>query len=430
MLITLKSIASLLLSYGLLLMANGLFSTLLGVRTTLEGFSTEIVGVIMGSYFLGIFLGARYAIRVVAGVGHIRSFAAFASIMSITALTHALVIDPISWTLMRVASGFCMAGMIIVTESWINERATNDTRGQVLSIYMTTNYAAAGCGQFLLPLSDPGKFQLFSLTSIIFSLALVPVLLTRSKAPVPVQKGTATLRTLYSITPLGLVGSFSAGMVNAMFYSMGPVFTREIGLPLTGTSVFMASTILGGLILQWPIGRLSDRIDRRWVMSGIAFATSAACVAILWFAQISTTGLYSAAAIYGSLAFTMYSLSAAHTNDFADPDQLIQVAGALLVSYGIGAILGPVIGAFSMGRFGPNGLFGLTAIITFVLGVYVLYRMQMRRSKTKDEKAPFIPVPSTQYTSDEIYGAARSEAGQERRPSAEAQRDWNVEPER
>jgi len=413
LLATLKSIASLLLSYGLLLMANGLFSTLLSVRTSIEGFSTEVVGVIMGSFFIGLFLGARYAVRVVAGVGHIRSFAAFASIMSITALTHALIIDPASWIVMRIASGFCMAGMIIVTESWLNERASNEMRGRVLSIYMTTNYAAAGCGQFLLPLADPGRFHLFSLTSIIFSLALVPVLLTRSRAPLPARSHPVKLRKLYQITPLGLVGSFCAGMANAMFYSMGPIFTRGIGLPLTGTSIFMASAILGGLVLQWPIGRLSDRVDRRFVMTGIAFTTCAACISILWFARVSEIGLYVAGAVYGSLAFTIYSLSAAHTNDFADPEELLQVSGALLVSFGIGAIFGPMIGAFSMGQFGPNGLFGLIAIITALLGIYSLYRINVRDTKTTEEKSPFVPVPSTQYTSEEIYGAALDKIGLE-----------------
>lgn len=398
----------------MLLMANGLFATLLGVRTSIEGFSTEIVGVIMGSYFFGIFLGARYAVRVVAGVGHIRSFAAFASIMSITALTHALVIDPASWVIMRIASGFCMAGMILVTESWINERASNEMRGRVLSIYMTTNYAAAGCGQFLLPMADPGQFHLFSLTSIIFSLALVPVLLTRSRAPLPARQHPIKLRKLYRLTPLGLVGPFCAGMVNAMFYSMGPIYTHKIGLPLSGTAVFMASAILGGLLLQWPIGRLSDRIDRRFVLTGVAFATSAACLSILWMERLSETGLYVAGAIYGSLVFTIYSLSAAHTNDFADPKELIQVAGALLVSFGIGAILGPMIGAFSMGRFGPDGLFGLSALITACLGIYSIYRINVRDTKSTEEKAPFVPIPSTQFNSEEIYRAALDKIGSEK----------------
>lgn len=414
MLSTLLSIRALLLSYGLLLMANGLFSTLLGVRTTIESFSTEVTGMIMGSYFLGLLLGARYAVAVVARVGHIRSFAAFASVMSITALTHAIVIDPVSWGLMRVGSGFCMAGMVMVTESWLNERASNETRGQVLSIYMTTNYAAAGCGQFLLPLADPADFHLFSLTSIVYSLALVPVLLTLSKAPRPAQPHPVNLRKLYRISPLGLIGALCAGMINAMFYGMGPVFTREIGLPLTGTSLFMASVILGGLVLQWPIGKLSDRIDRRYILAGVSFATAIAAVSILAFATAPSMGLYVAGAVYGSLSFTVYSLSAAHTNDFADPEELIQVASALLVAYGIGAISGPVVSAFMMGQIGPNGLFGLSALIAAALGVYALHRSRTRSTKPAEDKAPFVPKPGTQYTSEQIYGAALDQREQKK----------------
>ena len=167
-----------------------------------------------------------------------------------------------------------------------------------------------------------------------------------------------------------------------------------------------------------PLGCGSDRIDRRFVLTGIAFATSAACLSILWMARLSETGLYVAAAIYGSLVFTIYSLSAAHTNDFADPKELIQVAGALLVSFGIGAILGPMMGAFSMAQFGPDGLFGLIAIITALLGIYSLYRINVRETKTTEEKSPFIPVPSTQYTSDEIYGAALGEIAPDSRKSS------------
>ncbi len=182
---TVRSVFSLLLSYGLLLLANGLFGTLLGVRSQIEGFGTEVVGLIMAAYFLGLLQGALRATTVVAAVGHIRAFAAFASVMSVTALLHVVVVDPIVWCVLRFASGFCMAGMILVTESWLNARSTKRTRGKVMALYMITNYFSAGCGQFLLTVADPGQFQLFSIASIIFSLALVPVLLTRSTAPKP-----------------------------------------------------------------------------------------------------------------------------------------------------------------------------------------------------------------------------------------------------
>ncbi len=410
MLPTLKSIVSLLLSYGLLLMANGLFSTLLGIRTNIEGFSPETTGFIMAAYFLGLFIGARYAVWVVARVGHIRSFAAFASIMSVSALAHALVIDPFAWMLMRSISGFCMAGMIMVTESWLNERATNTTRGRVLSVYMITNYTAAGLAQLLLNISDPAKFHLFSLASILFSMALVPVLMTRAVAPQPVAIERMPLRELYRISPLGMLGALCAGLINATFYGLAPVFTREIGLQLTGTSLFMATVILAGLLLQWPMGWLSDRIDRRWILTGITLMTSVACILIV----VASKGgdlrlLYACGILYGSLSFTIYSLSAAHANDFAGSERLIQVAGGLLVTYGIGAILGPIAGAAAMGRIGPTGLFWFSAGVTALLGLFSLWRMSKRAAKKRWEKIRFIPIPGSQYTSDELYRAARDQ---------------------
>lgn len=409
MLLTFKSIASLLLSYGLLLLANGLFSTLLGIRTNIEGFSPEITGFIMAAYFLGLFIGARYAVRVVARVGHIRSFAAFASVMSVSALTHAMLIDPFAWMLMRMASGFCMAGMIMVTESWLNERASNTTRGQVLSIYMITNYAAAGSAQLLLNVSDPAKFHLFSLASILFSVALVPVLLTRAVAPQPVSIERMGLRELYRTSPLGMLGALCAGLISATFYGLAPLFTRGIGLQLTDTSIFMSIVIFSGLLLQWPMGWLSDRIDRRWILTAVALLTSFACVVIVYASSRDIRLLYGAGVLYGSLSFTIYSLSAAHANDFAGSERLIQVAGSLLVVYGIGAILGPIIGAAAMGKFGPAGLFWISACATALLGLFSLWRMGKRAAKRRWEKIRFVPVPGSQFTSDELYRAARDQ---------------------
>jgi len=412
MLPTIKSIAALLLSYGLLLMANGLSATLLGIRSTIEGFSPEITGFVMASYFLGLFIGARYAVWVVARVGHIRSFAAFASVMSVSALTHAIFIEPLAWMFMRMASGFCMAGMIMVTESWLNERATNVTRGRVLSIYMITNYAAAGSAQLLLNVSDPAKFHLFSLASILFSVALIPVLLTRAVAPQPVSIDRMSLRELYRISPLGMLGALCAGLINATFYGLAPVFGREIGLQLSDISIFMATIILAGLLLQWPMGWLSDRIDRRWILTIVTLLTCVACLLIVYASRGESWLLYAAGILYGSLSFTIYSLSAAHANDFAGSERLIQVAGGLLVTYGIGAILGPIIGSVVMGQIGPAGLFWFSASVTALLGLFSLWRMSKRAAKRRWEKRRFVPVPSTQYTSDELYQAAQDQQEQ------------------
>ena len=405
---TVRSVFSLLLSYGLLLLANGLFGTLLGVRSQIEGFGTEVVGLIMAAYFLGLLQGAMRASNIVAAVGHIRAFAAFASVMSVTALLHVVIVDPIVWCVLRFASGFCMAGMIIVTESWLNARSTKRTCGKVMAFYMITNYFSAGCGQFLLTIADPGKFQLFSVASIIFSLALVPVLLTRSTAPKPPQRDPLNLRELWRTSPLGLLGSFCAGMVNASFYSLAPIFALALGFGIGGTSTFMASVIFGGLLLQYPVGHLSDRMDRRVVLTMVVLATSVACVAIVMVSEWNPSWIYLAGAVYGAFSFTVYSLCVAHANDFASTDKLVQTASGLLTAYGFGAFLGPIIAASFMGRLGPEGLFVMSALVSGFLGGFAIFRMRRRLSPSKEHRARIITMPGGQFTSGEMYATMRN----------------------
>jgi len=408
LLVTVRSVFSLLLSYGLLLLANGFFGTLLGVRSQLEGFSTSVVGLIMAAYFLGLLQGALRASLVVATVGHIRAFAAFASVMSVAALLHVIAVEPVVWCVLRFASGFCMAGMVIVTESWLNARCTKRTRGQVMALYMVTNYFFAGCGQFLLTIADPARFQLFSVASIIFSLALIPVLLTRATAPTPPDRGQLNLRELWRTSPLGLLGSTCAGMINASFYSLGPVFALGLGLSVGGISTFMASVIFGGLLLQYPVGHLSDRIDRRTVLTIVALTTSVACVGIAVISKWHPAWIYLAGTIYGGLSFTVYSLCAAHANDFAPADKLVQTAGGLLTAYGVGAFLGPIAAASFMSFWGPEGLFVMSALVSAFLGVFAIYRMRRREAPGKSQQLPIIDVPGGQFTSGEMYASMRN----------------------
>lgn len=402
----LYSIAALLSSYGLLIVANGLFNILLGVRSQLEGFPTQVVGLIMSAYFIGLLLGAMHAVRIIARAGHIRAFAAFASLMSISVLLHAMLVNPWAWGLMRLLAGFSMAGLIMITESWVNERASNTTRGQILAIYMIVNYLAAGCGQFLLPLADPGEFVLFSLASIIFSLALLPLLLTQAPSPQPVALQRMSLVELYRISPLGLIGAFSNGLSGPAFHGLGAVYAQSIGLSLTQTSAFMASGIMGGLLLQWPLGRLSDRIDRRWVLAGAALGTAAASVAII-LAGNRSPQLFAATVLFGSFCFTLYSLSASHTNDLAPAGQLVHVAGGLLLAFGIGASLGPLVASLLMGWLGPEGLFVHTALVTSALGLFALYRMTRR---AVFRKRSFVVKPAMQHSSGELYREAVKES--------------------
>lgn len=423
---TLLTIGSILLSYGLLLLANGLFATLLGVRTQVEGFSTDLVGFVVAAYFSGLLLGGLFAAGLVSRVGHIRSFAAFASLMSVSALMHPIFVHGVAWMGFRLVAGFCMAGMIIVTESWLNETATNRTRGKILSIYMITNYFAAGCGNFLLTVGDPSDFELFSLASIIFSLSLVPVLLTRAKAPAPPKPERMHVWELYRIAPLGVVGVFCCGLVNASINGLGSVFATNIGFDQHQLATFMAVLVMSGLILQWPVGLLSDRIGRGPLLVYIPLVVG---LAAIW--QLFAEGfvpVLAGAAFLGAFVFTLYSLSAATANDHVNSDQRVQVAGALLITYGAGAVTGPIIAGRFMSMMGPQGLFFYIALIELVLCGFAIMTRGTRVGSPEKRK-PFVAVPSTQATSNQLYVSAHQAKPEHvREPDDSDHLQWNVPP--
>ena len=404
---TLGTVVSLLLSYGLLLLANGLFSTLLGVRTQVEGFSPTLVGFIVAAYFSGLLLGGLFAASVVTRVGHIRAFAAFASLMSVSALLFPLFVTPLAWMLLRMLGGFCMAGMIMVTESWLNEAASNKTRGQILSFYMITNYFAAGCGQFLLNVGDPSQYQLFSLASILFSLALLPVLLTRARAPVPVKSKRMHVWTLYRIAPLGVLGVFCCGLVNSSIHGLTPVFATNMGFSEAQLSTFMAAMIMSGLFLQWPIGHLSDRIGRGPLLVYIPVLVAIAASWMLFTDEY--LHMLGGVMVFGAFVFTLYSLSAATASDMVTAEQRVQVAGALLITYGAGAVTGPIVAGQFMAVLGAQGLFFYFGLVSLLLSTFALM-MRRRRAGSPDKRKPFVAVPSSQATSNQLYLSAHEES--------------------
>ncbi|HJN24177.1 MAG TPA: MFS transporter [Rhodospirillales bacterium] len=404
MLHSIRSVATPLLSFGLLLFANGMFNTLLGLRGKLEGFTTETVGFVMAGFFLGLLLGSIYAVRVVGAVGHIRGFAAFASIMSIAVLGHILLIEPVVWFVLRAAAGFCMAGMIMVVESWINERAKKETRGQILSLYMMINYLGSGLGQFMITVADPARFQLFVIASIVFSAALLPILLTTASAPRPTSPKRMNFKDLYKISPLAIIGTLCAGMLGSSINGMGPVFASDSGLPVVGVSTFMASVIIGGMVLQFPVGRLSDSFDRRTILALVAFLTVLAALGVIWAVGKPPVWLFVAGAIFGGFAFTIYPLCASQINDLADPDSLVQVSAGLLLAYGVGASIGPILASQMMGQFGPEGMFVSNAVLVGSLALFTVYRM-IRRDRSDKSKITFMPLGGMGVSSKQLYAS-------------------------
>ncbi len=400
-----SSIFSLLLSYGLLMLANGMFNTLLSLRSRLEGFSTGMTGFVMAGSFVGMLIGAIYAVRLIAAVGHIRAFAALASIMSVAVLTHLLKVDPVIWFILRVVSGFCMAGMIMIVESWLNAGTKNDRRGQVLALYMMTNYLGAGSGQFMLLLANPAEYELFLMASIILSIALVPILITKSAAPNPSEPERMPFKALIAVSPLGVLGAVAAGLSNASLNSLGPVFATEVGLPLSEVSTFMACVIMGGMLLQYPIGKLSDRVDRRTVILSSSILTAFAAMGVLWASGQSMYLLLICGVIYGGVSYTIYPLAAAQLNDLGDVTKRVQLSAGMVVAYGIGASIGPMVSAQLMHYTGPNGLFYFIASVATSLAFFTIIRMGIRQPSQK-AKAIFIPLSGIAISSKQLYNSA------------------------
>ena len=317
------AILPLLISLGILVLGNGLFSTLLAVRMGIEEFPVDRIGLIMAAYSVGFVLGTLRCPVVVERVGHIRAFAAFAAIAAISALVHAIVIDPIVWLLLRVVAGFCLAGLFTITESWINASSSNTVRGQVLSVYMTVNYLSYGASQSLLTVIDPGGFQIFSLVAILVALSLVPLALSRTQTPGSVGTHRLRMIEIIRISPLGVAGCIGAGLINGAFGSMAPVYVQARGGSVEDVGLFMMVAIFSGFVMQFPMGRLSDRFDRRTVFLGAIAGVSAAALSLAFADNVPNVVFAIMLGLYGGLSYSIYPIALAHANDFMRAEEIV-----------------------------------------------------------------------------------------------------------
>ena len=378
---------------ALIMLGNGLQGTLLGLRANLEGFDTEVTGLVMSFYYAGFLAGSIVAPHIVGRVGHIRVFAALASLSSASVLLHAVFVDPITWGLVRIVTGFSYAGLFVVAESWLNGRATNETRGKLLSIYMVITLGGMASGQFLLNLGDPGSFELFVLVSVLVSISLLPILLTVRPAPAFEAPKRVGLRELYRVSPLGLVGATLTGLAHGAFFGMGAVYAIGVGLSLAEVSLFMSAGMLGGVVLQWPIGSLSDRFDRRRVLTGVTtVAVLAALATLLPWANETWTRI-ALVALYGGMALPMYSLCIAHTNDFLAPEELVSASAGLVLMAGAGAIFGPAGAALAMAALGDAGFFLFLAAVHAAVALFAAYRMTRRDTVPAEARGSFVAMP-------------------------------------
>lgn len=388
------SVAPLLLSIALLQGGNGLFMSLLGVRLGFDtAFTAATAGLVLSGYFVGLVLGCLTCGRIIERVGHVRTFAALVSIVSATAVAHAFAVEPLYWFALRVAFGFCMAGVYMVAESWMNGAATNATRGGLLSIYMVVQYGAMGAGQYLLNVADPSSFVLYGFASVLFSLALVPLTLARSAASGEVARSTLGFAALYRISPLGVVGCFGSGILAGAVFATASVYAAATGMAVSDIAIFVSSGILGGLVMQWPLGRLSDFFDRRTVLTASIFAVAALGAVLAFVPDLGFWPFVILAGAYGGVAVTLYSIAVAHANDHIAAADLVSASGGLLLAYSVGAVIGPIAATSAMGLVGGWGFYGFGVVVALAVGAFALWRMTKRPAPA--DQAPFVAMPRT-----------------------------------
>jgi len=380
----------LLLGMGVLMLGAGLQSTLLGLRATLDGFPTLVTGIVMSCYYVGYVLGTVIAPPLLRQLGHIRVFAALAAVASVAILIQGCFVNPWAWGAMRLLSGLCFAGIYVVAESWLNDRASRANRGRLFAMYMLILYVGLGAAQFLLILSDPRTPTPFMLVSVLISLAMVPIVVSAQQVPNHALPRKVRLWELYRNSPLGVVAVTVSGLISAIIFSMGPVYARLSGLETNSVATFMAVSILAAVVTQYPVGRLSDRMDRRTVIAGVCTLAMLVAAGIVAFPEMPHIVFLALAALFSGFALTLYSLSVSHVNDKLEPAQMVASSSTLLLLNGGAAAVGPMLAGSLMTAFGPRAYFATLAALSGTLAVYDMWRKSRRRPVPPSQKSPFI----------------------------------------
>ncbi|MDE0334715.1 MAG: MFS transporter [Defluviicoccus sp.] len=397
-----RQFAALLLGTAILVAGSGLFNILLPVRAEIEGFSTLEIGALGAVYFAGFIVGCMIVPHFIRRVGHIRTFAVLSGAGAATVLALVFLIDPFAWGALRFVIGFAISGLYTVIESWLNDRARAADRGTIMSVYTIVGLGMLMVGQFLLTLHEPSGFEPFAFVAMLFALALVPVSLTTARNPRRPATVSLDIPGLWRLSPVGFAGCLSVGLVNGSFWSLGPVFARRSGLDVDGVVYFIAGATLAGALAQWPLGRLSDRLDRRRVIAAAAVCAAASGALLGVWQDASTAALIALSFVFGGCAMPLYGLSIAHANDLVDKTGFVAAAGGLLLLYGIGASLGPVVASGLMAYMGGGGLFLFTTIVHAGLAVFAILRLVLRPRPVAEDRAGFVSVPRTSPTLYEL----------------------------
>lgn len=387
----------------IVMLSNGMFTTLIALRLQMDWSSDWLAGGASGAYYGGLMVSSFYMERFIGRVGHIRAYAIFASLTAVVSILPGLILSPYFWIAMRFISGYCMGGLFIVIESWLLASSTLQTRGKVLSVYMMALYGAQGGGQFLLNISNPQSLIPFCIAAILASLSVLPVCMTYRKSPPLDEPSTLNFFSLYKVSPTGVLGCFASGMILGAIYGLLPVLSSAVGFTLYDISLIMGFTIFGGMLLQYPVGHLSDHLGRRKVLVFLGIACMILSVCLILTAKVELRYYFIAFAfLFGGFSFTIYPLSISHACDYLGGKDIVAATGGLLLAYGIGATAGPLIAPAFMKTLGPTGLLVYFIIMSAILAAFVMWRSLRRSPVPLDEQQTYVVVSHTTPVANEL----------------------------
>ncbi len=388
------SVITILACAALLFAGNGLFQTLLPIRAGHEGYSTALIGMLGATYFGGFAIGCFIGPKIIMTVGHVRAFAGLTAMLTASFLSFPLYVDPVFWGIMRVVGGTCLAVLYIIVESWLNDSSSNTNRGRILSTYIIVCNIVTMAGQLMVTTYDTREATLFIIVAMLICLSIVPLSLAPTMSPTPIPSARLNLPKLFKVSPVGVIGCLLAGIVEGSFWSLGPAFAQGRGMDTTNIAILMAAFVFGGTLSQWPLGWISDKIDRRIVIAAVSFGTVVTGLIIGFGVFSSNTSNFAMAAVHGALMIPIYALCISHANDNVPNSRMVETSGGLLLSFSIGATIGPLSASWFMGDGHPGGLFIFIGLVLFSLGLFAVCRMVLDTSKTRVAKSKFSRSPA------------------------------------
>ncbi|MGR3616560.1 MAG: MFS transporter [Paracoccaceae bacterium] len=399
------SFAALFLSVILLQLSTGGVGPLDAISGLTLGFATEEIGLLGSAHFLGFFIGCWWAPRLMGSVGHSRAFAVCTALGAMGLLGHTLTEDPKIWALLRIASGTCVAGCYTVIEAWLNSKVTNENRGRATGTYRIADMSASLAAQLIIAVLPPASYVSYNLLAILCCAALLPLTLTKASQPETPAAPRLRPRLAWACSPLAVAGVIVAALSSASFRMVGPIYGQEVGLDISQIAFFLAAFVLGGALAQYPMGWLADKYDRRWVLIWLSVAAILSCGITMMASTTGTIGVMTAAVIFGFTTFPIFSVSAAHANDFATSDQRVELSAALMFFYALGAIASPYVSSTLIEWYGPGALFAFVACGHLALIAFGLSRMKVRA--TPDERTRYVYAPRTSFMTGRLMGRQR-----------------------